>query len=70
MIVEVGKYYIDGDNVVRYINKFDPDVYWPYICNSNAYNEIGESLLSSYYAKAKYNLVKEITKYENPEYFI
>ena len=76
MKVEVGKYYIDGYGVVRYISRFNAnDYFFPYICDGEhnvtdiSFTEDG-SVLALNAKKSKHDLVKEITKDEYPEYYI
>ena len=74
MKVEVGKYYMDGNGVVRYISRFNANSrIFPYACDTKhniAFTENGSFLAFQNDKKSKYDLVKEITKDEYPEYYI
>ena len=69
MEVEVGKYYLDGNGVVRYIDGLGPDLSWHYMSiEGKTYTKSG--IYTTDLSDSKHNLVKELTKDEYPEYFL
>jgi len=69
MEVKVGKYYIDGNGIIRYIDNFDPDFFWHYMSiEGRSYTKYGVHTIDL--SDSKHNLVKEITKEDYPEYFL
>ena len=68
MEVEVGKYYIDGNRDVRYIEDFIEGHKWHYMSiEGRSYTKSGVFTIDL--SDSKDNLVEEISKEENPEYF-
>ena len=76
MKIKVGKYYLDGNGIVRYVSRFNADDYFfPYVCDGkNNVTHIKFTANGSFLAfnakKSKNDLVKEITKENDPQYFI